>query len=122
MTDSINVAHIHFLPTTLDGIMKLPKLVFPIFKKYVISFYNSADYLVVVNPSFIPELVNNGINKEKIIYIPNYVSKDNFYIKSKKEVKEIRKEYGFKENDFICLGVGQVQMRKGIKGFVEGSY
>lgn len=119
MTDSINVAHNHFLPTTLDGIMKLPKLVFPIFKKYVISFYNSADYLVVVNPSFIPELVNNGINKEKIIYIPNYVSKDNFYIKSKKEVKEIRKKYGFKEDDFIVLGVGQVQMRKGIKDFIE---
>lgn len=119
MTDSINVAHIHFLPTTLDGSIKLPKLVFPIFKKYVISFYNSADYLVVVNPSFIPELVNNGINKEKIIYIPNYVSKDNFYIKSKKEVKEIRKKYGFKEDDFIVLGVGQVQMRKGIKDFIE---
>ena len=119
MTDSINVAHIHFLPTTLDGSIKLPKLVFPIFKKYVISFYNSADYLVVVNPSFIPELVNNGINKEKIIYIPNYVSKDNFYIKGKKEVKEIRKKCGFKEDDFIVLGVGQVQMRKGIKDFIE---
>ena len=118
-SNSINVAYVHFLPTTLDGSIKLPKIIFPIFKKYLINFYNSSDYLVVVNPSFIPELVHNGINKEKIAYIPNYVSKDNFHIKSKKEIKEIRKKYGFKEEDFICLGAGQIQTRKGIKDFIE---
>lgn len=118
-SNSINVAYVHFLPTTLDGSIKLPKIIFPIFKKYLINFYNSSDYLVVVNPSFIPELVHNGINKEKITYIPNYVSKDNFHIKSKKEIKEIRKKYGFKEEDFICLGAGQIQTRKGIKDFIE---
>ena len=80
MSDAINVAYVHFLPTTLDGSIKLPKAIFPVFKKYVISFYNSADYLVVVNPSFIKELVSCGIDEEKIIYIPNYVSKENFYI------------------------------------------
>jgi len=119
MSDSINVAYVHFLPTTLDGSIKLPKAIFPVFKKYVISFYNSADYLVVVNPSFIPELVNCGIQKEKIIYIPNYVSKENFYKKPNTEIKKIRKKYGFKEDDFIVLGAGQVQTRKGVKDFIE---
>lgn len=119
MSDAINVAYVHFLPTTLDGSIKLPKAVFPVFKKYVISFYNSADYLVVVNPSFIKELVSCGIDEDKIIYIPNYVSKENFYAKKKSEVKEIRKKYGFTEEDFIVLGAGQVQTRKGVKDFVE---
>ena len=119
MSDSINVAYVHFLPTTLDGSIKLPKAIFPVFKKYVISFYNSADYLVVVNPSFISELVSCGIDKDKIFYIPNYVSKDNFYIKEKQEVNKIRKKYGYKENDFIVLGAGQVQTRKGVKDFIE---
>lgn len=119
MSDSINVAYVHFLPTTLDGSIKLPKAIFPVFKKYVISFYNSADYLVVVNPSFIPELVECGIEESKIVYIPNYVSKEKFYKKSYEEVIEIRKKYGFKESDFIVLGAGQVQTRKGVKDFVE---
>ena len=119
MSDSINVAYVHFLPTTLDGSIKLPKTIFPIFKKYVISFYNSADYLVVVNPSFIKDLVQIGIKEEKITYIPNYVSKEKFYKKNKREIKEIRKKYGFKESDFIVLGAGQVQTRKGVKDFVE---
>ena len=116
---AINVAYVHFLPTTLDGSIKLPKLIFPVFKNYVIKFYNKADYLVVVNPSFIKDLVECGIDKNKVTYIPNYVSKDKFYPKTKKEVKEIRKKYGFKENDFIVLGAGQVQTRKGVKEFVE---
>ena len=119
MSDSINVAYVHFLPTTLDGSIKLPKAIFPVFKKYVISFYNSADYLVVVNPSFIPELVECGIEESKIVYIPNYVSKEKFYKKSNKEVNKIRKKYGFNATDFIVLGAGQVQTRKGVKDFVE---
>lgn len=119
MSDAINVAYVHFLPTTLDGSIKLPKAIFPVFKKYVISFYNSADYLVVVNPSFIKELVSCGIDEEKIIYIPNYVSKENFYSKKKAEILEIRKKYGFTEKDFIVLGAGQVQTRKGVQDFVE---
>ena len=49
-SNSINVVYVHFLPTTLDGSIKLPKIIFPVFKKYVINFYNNADYLVVVNP------------------------------------------------------------------------
>lgn len=118
-SDAINVAYVHFLPTTLDGSIKLPKAIFPVFKKYVISFYNSADYLVVVNPSFISELAACGIDSEKIVYIPNYVSKENFYIKKKSEISEIRKKYGFKKDDFIVLGAGQVQTRKGVKDFIE---
>ncbi len=119
VSDSINVAYVHFLPTTLDGSIKLPKAIFPVFKKYVINFYNSADYLVVVNPSFIKDLVACGIEKDKIVYIPNYVSKEKFYKKNKEENKKIRQKYGFKEDDFIVLGAGQVQTRKGVKEFVE---
>ena len=118
-TKAINVAYVHFLPPTLDGSIKLSKFIFPIFKKYVIKFYNSADYLIVVNPSFISELVKCGIDKNKISYIPNYVSKEKFYKKSKQEINDIRKKYGFKEDDFIVLGAGQVQTRKGVKDFVD---
>ncbi len=116
---SVSVCYVHFLPTTLDGSIKLPKIAFPVFKKYVVSFYKKADYLVVVNPTFIDELEKIGIDRKKVTYIPNYVSKENFYKKSPKEVLKIKEKYGVDKDSFVVLGAGQVQNRKGVKDFVE---
>lgn len=115
----VGVAYCHFLPETLDGSIKLPKTIFNIFKKYVVSFYKQADYLVVVNPIFINDLARHGVNRENIKYIPNYVSKDQFYKKSKKEILQIREKHNISKDRFVVLGVGQVQTRKGVLDFVE---
>lgn len=119
MNKGVSVCYVHFLPDTLDGSIKLPKFAFNIFKKYVTKFYNKADHLVVVNPIFIDDLVKFGIDRSKITYIPNYVSKEKFYKKSKKEVSSIRKKYNISDDAFVVLGVGQVQTRKGVKDFIE---
>lgn len=119
LTKGINVAYVHFLPDTLDGSIKLPKIFFGIFKKYVTSFYKKADHLVVVNPIFKQDLIKFGIDKNKITYIPNYVSKEEFYCKNKKEIEQIKNEYNIPKDKFIVLGVGQVQTRKGVKDFIE---
>lgn len=119
MGKSINVVYVHFLPDTLDGSIRLPKSAFHIFKKYVAYFYNTADYLIVVNPIFIEDLVHFGINRDKIKYIPNYVSKNTFFKQEKEIIINTRKKYNIKEDDFIVLGVGQVQTRKGVKDFIE---
>lgn len=119
LTKGVNVAYVHFLPDTLDGSIKLPRIFFGVFKKYVTKFYKNADYLVVVNPIFKKDLIEYGIDENKITYIPNYVSKDKFYLKSEKEIKEIKRRYDIPSNKFIVLGVGQVQTRKGVKDFVE---
>ena len=117
--NGVNVSYVHFLPTTLDGSIKLPKIAFNIFKKYVIKFYNTANHLVVVNPIFIEDLEKAGIKKEKITYIPNYVSKEKFYKCNAKQKLEIRKKYNLDRDDFVVLGAGQVQTRKGVKDFIE---
>ena len=44
----VNVIYVHFLPTTLNGSIKLPPLSFKIFKAYVRSTYKKADEIVVV--------------------------------------------------------------------------
>lgn len=116
-----SVTYVHFLPTTLDGSIKLPKPIFKIFKKYVVNFYNKSDNLVVVNPIFIKDLESAGIDKNKVSYIPNYVSKDVFYTLSESEVKELRKANGIAEDAFVCIGVGQVQTRKGVLDFVNAA-
>lgn len=113
------VAYVHFLPDTLDGSIKLPKFAFRVFKKYVIDFYKSADHLIVVNPIFKKDMVKVGLDENKITYIPNFVSKEKFYKKTDKEIKNIRKKYNLKSKDFVVLGSGQVQTRKGVIDFVE---
>ncbi len=115
----IRVMYCHFLPETLDGSIKLPKPIFYIFKKYVMKFYRKAEYLVVVNPIFKNDLIRHGVKENRIVYIPNYVSKNNFYAISKDEIKETKKKYNIDENKFIVLGCGQVQTRKGVLDFVE---
>lgn len=115
----VNVAYVHFLPDTLDGSISLPKSTLKVFKKYITYFYNTADYLIVVNPIFIDDLVRFGIERRKIHYIPNYVSKESFYQESEEKVLTVKQRYDIDKDDFVVLGVGQVQTRKGVKDFVE---
>ena len=119
LTKGVNIAYVHFLPDTLDGSIKLPKMFFGIFKKYVTKFYKSADYLVVVNPIFKKDLVKYGIDENKIFYIPNYVSKEKFYKKTENEIIKIKEKYNIPKDKFVVLGVGQVQTRKGVKDFAK---
>ncbi len=114
-----NIVYCHFLPDTLEGSIDIPNPLLKIFSQFVISFYKSADRLVVVNPCFIDDLVKFGIPREKIYYIPNYVSKDKFYRKSEEEQIKIREKYGFTQDDFIVFNAGQVQTRKGVFDFVD---
>ncbi len=59
----------HFLPDTLEGSLQIPRFLIPLVSWYVITFYNRMDQLVVVNPSFIDDLVEYGISAYKsLIY------------------------------------------------------
>lgn len=118
-TKGKKVAYVHFLPDTLDGSIKLPKFAFNIFKKYVIDFYKLADKLVVVNPIFKKDMINHGLDENKIVYIPNFVSKEDFYNIGKSNINIIKEKYGYKKDDFIVLGAGQVQTRKGVLDFIK---
>ncbi|MFW6022055.1 MAG: glycosyltransferase family 4 protein [Halanaerobiaceae bacterium] len=113
------VGYVHFLPETIEGSLKLPEPVKYIFYKYIINFYRSMDYLVTVNPYFIEKLVECGISKEKIFYIPNFVSEELFYPLDSNQIKKEKKDLKLPSEKFIVLGVGQVQNRKGVMDFVN---
>ncbi|KRN04391.1 glycosyltransferase family 4 protein [Holzapfeliella floricola] len=113
------IGYVHFLPETLEGSIKLPWVARKVFYKYVVSFYKRMDQIVVVNPIFIDKLTQYGIAREKIKYIPNFVTKDVFYEKSAEEKVELRKAYNIDQDKFIVFGDGQVQQRKGVLDFVK---
>lgn len=115
----VNVAYVHFIPSTLDGSIKMPRPIFWIFKKYVINTYRKADEIVVVNPTFIPPLEELGISKENITYIPNFVDHEKFHLISNEERNALRDKYEIPHDKFVVLGCGQVQTRKGVLDYVE---
>ncbi|MEE1072936.1 MAG: glycosyltransferase [Cellulosilyticum sp.] len=116
---SVTVGAVHFLPETVDGSLELPSVAKKVFYKYIIAFYKSMDYLVTVNPNFVDKLEAYGIPKNKIAYIPNYVSKEKFYKMSDTQKLEVRKKHNIEEGKFIVLCAGQLQVRKGIFDFIE---
>lgn len=113
------IGYVHFLPETLEGSIKIPQPFKAIFYKYVIAFYNRMDHIVVVNPSFIPKLERYGINKERITYIPNFVSKAEFYDVDDQQKQALRVKHGYDPKRFTILGSGQIQTRKGVLDFVK---
>ncbi len=115
----VNVGYVHFLPETVDTSIELPAFAKRNFYKYIISFYKSMDHLVIVNPHFTKELVKYGIDQNKITYIPNFVSQEQFFPYDEASKLETRRKYGIEKDTFVVLGVGQVQTRKGIVEFIE---
>ncbi|MFD1673019.1 glycosyltransferase family 4 protein [Agrilactobacillus yilanensis] len=112
------IGYVHFLPETLEGSLKLPKPFQKIFNKYVIAFYKRMDQIVVVNPIFIDKLVAYGIPREKVAYIPNFVSRSEFHPQSETEKLATRQTLGIAAEKFVVFGDGQVQKRKGVDDFI----
>lgn len=115
------VGMVHFLPETLDQSLKMPRWVKAIFYRYVIAFYKRMDQLVVVNPAFIPKLMAYGIPKRKITYIPNFVSRNEFYPVSSTRKMRLRRKYNYAPHRFTVIGTGQIQTRKGVMDFVNAA-
>ncbi|RMC42045.1 glycosyltransferase [Lactobacillus sp. ESL0233] len=113
------IGYVHFLPETLEGSLQLPSSVKKVFYNYVIDFYKRMDQIVVVNPIFIDKLVKYGIRRENIKYIPNFVTKNEFYPKKQVEKNAFRHQIGIPLDRFVVFGDGQVQARKGVDDFVK---
>ncbi|QFR65637.1 glycosyltransferase family 4 protein [Furfurilactobacillus rossiae] len=114
----VKIGYVHFLPETLEGSLKLPPIAKQIFYHYLISFYKRMDHIVVVNPTFIPKLEAYNIPRGKITYIPNFVSKSEFYEMSSADKLATRARYHLDAKKFTVLGIGQIQERKGVRDFI----
>lgn len=115
----MTVGYVHFLPETLDKSLKISKIYRSFFYKYIIKFYKSMNYLVVVNPYFIDRLVEYGVEKNKIVYIPNFVCDKTFYPYNNQQKLKIKEKYKLDKNKFTIVCAGQLQTRKGIFDFIE---
>lgn len=116
---SKTVGYVHMIPETVETSIDLPRWVKRAFYWYMIKFYKSMDYLVTVNPYFIEKLSDYGVERERITYIPNFVSEQAFHPLPGDRKAELREKYGIPKDKFVALCVGQLQVRKGIFDFIE---
>lgn len=115
----VTVGSVHFLPETMDTSLRLPPVVRQIFYHYLIRFYRSMDYLVLVTPYFIPALERYGIPRQRIVYIPNCVDDAGFHPLPREELTALYPKYGLTPGRFTVLSVGQLQTRKGVFDFLD---
>ncbi len=114
-----SVGYVHMLPETVETSLNLPRFAKKIFYWYMIRFYKSMDFLVTVNPYFIEKLAEYGVAREKVTYIPNYVSSRQFHPLPAEEKLALRERYGIGTDRFTVVCAGQLQVRKGFFDFVE---
>lgn len=111
------VVSAHVIPSTFSGTLVgdeiWGKLTVPLLRHY----FNLADMVISVGHVAKKELRAIGVSKP-ITIIPNTVD-NTIFRKNPILRKRMRKKYGFKENDIIILGAGQLQTRKGINTFFE---
>ena len=117
LTKGVTLTYVHFLPNTLDGALKISKIFKDIYSWWVKKCYLKSDYLVVVNPNYKEEMVKLGFDKDKIFYVPNYVSNDNFFVIKDKD--KLREKYGYSKDDFIVISIGQLHKGKGVLDFID---
>ena len=73
-----------------------------------------------MNPIFIDDLVRFGIERRKIHYIPNYVSKESFYQESEEKVLTVKQRYDIDKDAFVVFrGWASFKREKEFKDFVE---
>lgn len=118
LTNSKNVVvTAHVTPGSFKGSLTGEKYWGPFSTRYLRYFYNKADLVLAVSPKVVSELKSFGV-KSRIEVMENPLNLDVF---NKNEVLRTseREKLNLGKDDFVVLGVGQIQTRKGIADFIE---
>ena len=95
------------------GAMKESSWTIKVLHRLAIFLYSRAKMVVCVTKSFKNELIKKGIDTNKIFVVENGFNLDNS-ITPNKSIKEVEKQYNFKETDFTVSFTGTVGMAHGL--------
>ena len=111
------VYHAHSTEEDFRNSFILSNQIAPLFKKWLIKCYTLGDVILTPTPYSKRLLKNYGITNP-IIDISNGIN-IKFFERNEELGKKFRKDFGYKKNDKIIMGVGLYIERKGILDFVE---
>ena len=93
------------------------KHLYPVVKWYFRRVFRYADVIIAISPMVENEIKKLGVNT-KIIKIYNPIMSEKWKRTEQKRALG-RKRMGLSQSDFVVLGVGQLQSRKGVEDFIE---
>ncbi len=117
LTSKHTVVSAHVIPASFIGSLKWAKYWSGLAKKYLRFFYNKAELVLAVAPYEKKELKELGI-KSRVEIFPNPVNEKLFKKNAQLKIKG-RKLLDLDLKDFVFIGVGQIQPRKGIADFIK---
>jgi 1,2-diacylglycerol-3-alpha-glucose alpha-1,2-galactosyltransferase len=115
------VISVHVVPKSLIGSIILAKYWSFAARWHMRNFYGAGDMLLACSGMVAEALTEElSLPKDKVKVFYNTVNMKK-YASSEKERAATRKKLGYKPDDFIVIGNGQLQPRKRIDAFVEAA-
>lgn len=114
---SKRVITVHVIPDSIKGSLPFWKLWYPFVKWYFKKVFNYADICIAISPMVEKAILDLGV-KTKIVRIANPLPIGRWQSTYQTRIAG-RKRLQLKGSDFMILGVGQLQSRKGVEDFIE---
>jgi len=102
------------------GAMKESSLIIKTLSKIALFLYRRAKIIVCVTDSFKKDLINKGIDSDKIIVVKNGFDFDNILAPTK-TISQLEGEYNLNSDDFIVSFIGTIGMAHGLDIILEAS-
>ena len=102
------------------GAMKKTNFIVKILYKIALFLYKKAKVIVCVTESFREDLIDKGVDPNKIIVIKNGFDINNIS-KPTKSVSMIESEYGLNKDSFIVSFIGTIGMAHGLNVILESA-
>ncbi len=108
---------VHVIPDSVKGSLPAWRLIMPLVRWYLKRVYSYADVCIAISP-MVEEAIRALKAKTRIVRIYNPIPMEKYQPTPEKRAAG-RALLGLKEDDFVVLGVGQLQARKGVEDFID---
>jgi len=108
---------VHVIPDSIKGSLTNWKFWIYFVRWYFRKVYSYADVCIAISP-MVEKAIKDLRADTEIVRITNPLPVERWKASKEKRAKG-RKLFGFSDEDFVVLGVGQLQSRKGVADFLE---
>jgi 1,2-diacylglycerol-3-alpha-glucose alpha-1,2-galactosyltransferase len=108
---------VHVIPDSIKGSLPMWPLFMPFVKWYLKQVFSYAEVCIAISPMVEDAIKQTGA-KTEIVRIFNPINVDKWK-RTPENRKAGRAMLGLNDNEFVVVGVGQLQARKGVEDFMD---
>lgn len=108
---------VHVIPDSIKGSLPLWKYWLPLVKWYFKQVYSYADVCIAISP-YVEKAIKDLGSDTRIVKINNPINTEKWKYSDEKRCIG-REMLGIAPGEFVVLGVGQIQPRKGVDDFID---